>query len=181
MVFYDLGANLGFFSLLAARMVGASGKVFSFEADPEMARRLQDNVERNKFQNVRVIQKAVWSSTGSVRFSRADATQSPDLGWGKVACLPAAAEETIALPSTSLDDFARTDTPPDFIKCDVEGAEVEVFAAARNVLTEHRPLVACEVHSSQNAVRLTQLFEELHYFLRWFTKNHFVGSPQSLS
>ena len=45
MVFYDLGASVGLLSLLAARLVGAKGKVFSFEADPEVAERLKENVE----------------------------------------------------------------------------------------------------------------------------------------
>src|SRR4029077_12076424 len=51
MGFYDLGANIGFFSLLAAKLVGTTGKVFSFEPDPENAGRLVRNIERNGFTN----------------------------------------------------------------------------------------------------------------------------------
>ena len=46
MVFYDLGANVGFFSLVAARIVGESGQMFSFELDPEIAARLRRNIDR---------------------------------------------------------------------------------------------------------------------------------------
>ncbi|PYT56961.1 MAG: hypothetical protein DMG35_21155, partial [Acidobacteria bacterium] len=46
MTFYDIGANIGFFSLLAARIIGAQGRVVAFEADPEVAQRLRDHVER---------------------------------------------------------------------------------------------------------------------------------------
>ena len=55
MVFYDLGANIGLFTLLAARLVGDSGKVFSFEPDPENAARLRRNIQRNGFANVTVV------------------------------------------------------------------------------------------------------------------------------
>ncbi|HEV2382713.1 MAG TPA: FkbM family methyltransferase [Terriglobia bacterium] len=177
MVFYDLGANAGFFSLLAARMIGTKGKVFSFEADPEVAQRLSGNVDKNGLENVRVIQKATWSSTGSVRFSRSDECRSPDRAWGKIVSLPASTGETIVVPSTSLDDFALTEPPPDFIKCDVEGAESEVFKGARRILAERRPLVACEIHSEQNRTQLTQFFDGLHYPLMWFTPIHFLASP----
>jgi FkbM family methyltransferase len=180
MVFYDLGANVGFFTLLAARLVGMDGSVYSFEADPEMAQRLQENVEKNEFRNVRVVQKAVWSSTGSVTFNCADESQSPDRGWGKVVSSPAPAERTLRVASIALDDFARTEAPPDFVKCDVEGAEAEVFTDAHRVLAHRRPLVACEVHSGQNAAQLTQLFERLRYSLSWFTERHFLACPRAL-
>jgi protein-L-isoaspartate O-methyltransferase len=49
MVFYDIGANIGFFSLLAARLVGKEGRVAAFEADPEIARRLREHAARNEF------------------------------------------------------------------------------------------------------------------------------------
>jgi FkbM family methyltransferase len=160
-------------------MVGAEGKVFSFEADPEVAQRFTQHVERNGFQNVRVVNRAVCSSTGSVVFGLADETQTADRGWGKVVQSPALAEKTIEVPYTSLDDFAKTQPAPDFIKCDVEGAECEVIMGAREMISEHRPRVACEVHSDQNAAQLTQLFGKLNYSLKWFTGNHFLASPQS--
>ena len=77
MVFYDLGANIGLFSLLAARIVGPSGKLFSFEPDFEAARRVRRNVERNKFSNITVVEAGAWSSTGRANFVAA-ASFSPD-------------------------------------------------------------------------------------------------------
>src|SRR5262249_52484605 len=56
MTFYDVGANIGFFSLLAARILGENGRVIAFEADPEIAVRLQENVSRNRLSWVRVEQ-----------------------------------------------------------------------------------------------------------------------------
>ena len=61
MIFYDVGANIGFFSLLAARLVGKEGRVVAFEADPEIAARLREHVARNEFGWITVEEKAVWS------------------------------------------------------------------------------------------------------------------------
>ncbi len=49
------------------------------------------------------------------------------------------------------------------------------------MISEHRPLVACEVHSDENAALLTKLFQELGYSLNWFTKTHFLGNPNRSS
>ncbi len=57
MTFFDVGANIGFFSLLAAKCVGPTGRVISFEADPEAESRLRENVAYNKFNWVRVEHK----------------------------------------------------------------------------------------------------------------------------
>ena len=80
-VFYDLGANLGFFSLLAARIVGPTGKVFSFEPDVQIAERLRRNAGRNGFSNIAVVELGVWSASGTLNFITADSS-SPDRGVG---------------------------------------------------------------------------------------------------
>jgi FkbM family methyltransferase len=177
MVFYDLGANLGFFSLLGARMVGAGGAVFSFEADPEVAEQVRQNAARNAFSHVHVVNTAVWSSTGSVTFTRSDTAQSPDRGWGKVVSPTETQERTITVASTSLDEFAKSHAAPDFIKCDVEGAEFEVFNGARELIAKHGPIVACEVHSEENCSRLKRFFEDFGYSLSWFSPRHFLAVP----
>lgn len=78
MTFYDIGANIGFFSLLAARLVGQKGRVIAFEADPETASRLRGNVEKNAFDWITVEEKAVWSEPRTVYFARIDPKTSPD-------------------------------------------------------------------------------------------------------
>jgi hypothetical protein len=82
MVFYDLGANIGLFSLLGARLVKATGKIFSFEPDHETACRLRRNIEKNEFQNIRVEEAGVGAMTGRSIFLPADAN-SPDRGVGR--------------------------------------------------------------------------------------------------
>jgi len=148
MTFYDLGANIGFFSLLAARLVGEQGRVIAFEADPEIAARLREHIHRNAFRCLTVIEKAVWSKASKVLFERIDPATSPDRGLGHVVNTPSAS--TIEIEAVTLDDFTRTSPAPDFIKCDVEGAEAEVFRGAQTLLVEKRPGILCEIHSEAN-------------------------------
>jgi FkbM family methyltransferase len=177
MVFYDLGANIGFFSLLAAQLVGSTGRVVSFEADPEIAGRLQENVARNNLLNVTVEQKAVWSEARTVSFARVDAATSPDRGLGHVTA-EAAEENAIHVEAVSLDEYTRTAPAPDFLKCDVEGAEVEVFRGAARLLGEKRPGILCEMHSEANRQRLTEEFLRLGYSCKLIDENHVLALPQ---
>jgi FkbM family methyltransferase len=178
MVFYDLGANIGFFSLLGARLVGTSGQVFSFEPDSEIASRLRRNIARNGFTNIRVHEAGVWSSTGSVRFVAADAS-SPDRGVGQF--VPGETGESGTLtPCVSLDDFVRHAPPPGAIKCDVEGAEVAVFQGAETLLRTHRPWILCEMHSQQNDSFLRHYFSQVGYGLETIDAQHVLASPVSM-
>jgi len=108
MVFYDLGSNIGLFTLLAARLVGVAGKVFSFESEPVVAARLRRNVERNQSANVTVVEAVVWSSNGNADFVTADLS-SPDRGVGRFVTGESGASGT-PIPCVTLYDFARN--PP---------------------------------------------------------------------
>jgi FkbM family methyltransferase len=176
MTFYDLGANIGFFSLIGARLVGATGKVFSFEADPELAKRLRENAWRNKLAWITVEEKAVWAETGSVAFARADTAESPDRGLGFVA--NGSTSNTIQVEAVSLDDYVRGCSPPDFIKCDVEGAEVEVLRGARQLLQGKRPVILCEIHSEENRQILIRELSEAAYQCEPCDENHVLALPR---
>lgn len=147
-VVYDVGSNVGFLALLSARLAGPRGRVFAFEPDPEVARRLRENVAQNGFANVEVLERAAWSTSGRVSFARADQATTPDLGLGRVT--PEATGTSVE--AIALDDLiARGAPPPDLIKCDVEGAEGEVLKGAAKILGEHRPIVIVELHSEFGA------------------------------
>lgn len=180
MVVYDIGANIGFFTLVAARLVGENGKVFSFDAEPVAVQRLRENVARNGFRNITVVESAVWSKTGPITFLRADPSQSPDRGLGKVAS-PAQTAGSCTVSAVSLDDFVQTAPAPNVIKCDVEGAEVEVFRSATGPLDKHRPVVICETHSAENMLALQGLFSGLGYRVTLLSDNHILALPQSAS
>ena len=179
MTVYDIGANIGFFSLLAARLVGVTGRVIAFEADPEIAARLRENVGRNQGGPISVEEKAVWSSSSPVFFARADAEVSPDRGLGHVIDNDAerSAPGTIQVEAVSVDEYVRESAAPDFIKCDVEGAEVEVFRGAEKLLKERRPLILCEMHGETNRQTLLKVFANLGYRCEPYGKNHILAQP----
>jgi len=178
MTFYDLGANIGFFSLIAARLVGSSGRVVSFEADPEIACRLQENLQRNNFSHAVVEQKAVWSETAPVSFARVDASASPDRGLGHVAANTSKSSLLISVEAVSLDDYSLSHPAPDMIKCDVEGAEREVFQGAQRLLREKRSILLVEMHSPENYRALIQKFAEFGYSCRNLDENHVLALPR---
>ncbi|HKM83064.1 MAG TPA: FkbM family methyltransferase [Candidatus Acidoferrum sp.] len=176
MTFYDLGANIGYFSLIAARLVGPMGYVVSFEADPEIAARLRENLARNHFSHARVEQKAVWSETATVSFARVDPNTSPDRGLGHVSA--ESSDDTITVEGVSLDSYITPQNSPDLLKCDVEGAEVEVFRGADRLLAERRTILLVEMHSPENLRTLAQRFAELGYTVRNLDENHVLALPK---
>ena len=176
MTFYDIGANIGFLSLLAARAVGKDGKVFAFEADPDVAARLRENVARNEFPGITVQEKAVNDKSGPVFFARTDPSTSPDRGLGHIVNQGGAG--TIQVEGISLDDFANAAMAPDFLKCDVEGAESDVFRGAQKLLAEKRPGILCEMHSDENRRFLLTEFARFRYGCKTLDETHILALPQ---
>lgn len=179
MTMFDIGANIGFFSLLSARLLGNAGRVTAFEADPEIAERLRENVARNQGAPIAVEGKAVWSSSNPVFFARADAEVSPDRGLGHVIDNDAdkSAPGTIRVEAVSVDEYVSKSGAPDFIKCDVEGAEVEVFRGAEKLLNKKPPLILCEMHGVDNRRTLSKVFADLGYRCEPCGKNHIFAQP----
>jgi FkbM family methyltransferase len=177
MTVYDIGANIGLFSLLAARLVGAAGHVTAFEADPEIAARLRENVGRNQGAPISVEGKAVWSSSSPVFFARADAEVSPDRGLGHVVDndVEKSAPGTIRVEAVTVDEYVMKSGAPNFIKCDVEGAEVEVFRGAAKLLNERKPVILCEMHGEENRQTLLKVFADFGYRCEPCGQNHILA------
>jgi FkbM family methyltransferase len=154
-VFYDIGANLGFFSLLAAHLVGLEqGLVYAFEAAPDNARAIQENAELNGIRNVTVIDKAVSSRSGMGRLQVVD-----DQSWSKLEEYGEHpyTERVIDVELVAIDDLLRAGelSPPTVVKIDVEGAEIAVLDGMRETLERHQPAVICELHGTHDAFLTT--------------------------
>ncbi len=151
MTVYDIGANVGFLSMVAARLVGSSGSVVCFEPLPANARQLEHNAELNLFGHVSVHCVAVGSRNTTARF-----VTSAEPTWGRLAGLPgevAGRTGEIEVPVRTLDSLIeeRPLPRPDLIKIDVEGAEADVLRGARQLISSARPLLLIELHGT-NAV-----------------------------
>ena len=165
-VLYDIGANVGFFTVLAARLVGPGGRVVAFEPLPENVAALNHNIALNQLDNVTVIDAAVGAATGTAGLVLADeptwARLSPRAG--EAGSAPPARETNgraggsgaPAAPSpaaievrlVSVDELLAAGAlpPPTLVKIDVEGAELEVVRGMRATLRRHRPVLLCEMH-----------------------------------
>jgi FkbM family methyltransferase len=151
MAVYDVGANVGFTSVLAARLVGAEGVVVCFEPLPANARQIEHNARLNHFAHIRVCFVALGKEDGEAEF-----VLSASPTWGRLATAGFTPEKvgTIRVPIRRLDTFvAEAALPaPDFIKVDVEGAEADVLAGAAQTLATARPVLMIETHGTNQAV-----------------------------
>jgi len=142
-VIYDVGANVGIYSLIASLRVGVTGRVYAFEPLDRNLRYLRRHITLNNVLNCTVIEKAICNEDGTRRFSAAAwessmAKLSPD--------------GEILVPSTTLDGCVYGEKhlrPPDILKIDVEGAELEVLEGATKALSEFHPKVFLEIHGTQ--------------------------------
>jgi FkbM family methyltransferase len=165
--FYDVGAHIGFFSLLAARLVGEQGTVIAFEPDPRNAGILRTTAVKNKLSQIRVVEAAVWSSSGALEFERADAASSRVDGQvGQIANLN---RDRIRVSGVALDDYVRgrESPPPNFLKIDVEAAELEALQGAAELFKTHRPSLLCEVHNVPNKAKVEAWLQGRLYSLKW--------------
>ena len=149
-VFYDIGANVGFFSIIAAQLVGDTGKVYAFEPGEGNANSIRHNARLNNFDQIEVIEKAVSDTSGSGQLllaqysgghALATADAPPDL----------AGEVTVDL--VSIDDLIAQNQikPPNFVKVDVEGAELDVLKGMSETIKTYQPTIIYEVDDGDRA------------------------------
>jgi FkbM family methyltransferase len=141
--FWDIGAHIGFYSLLASRLVGSTGTVVAFEPEPNNAARLRRSIALNESVNIVVKQIAIAGQIGSTDLfpqngESAESTIVAEYGQGvpvKVEC-------------TTLDSLIG-ERAPDLVKIDVEHAELELLHTGRRFVEAHRPDLIVEFLSDE--------------------------------
>lgn len=135
-VVVDVGANIGYYTLLLAKQVGRQGRVFAFEPDPANFEILQKNVELNGYQNVTLERLAVSDVSGPVRLLLNDANRGDHRISVTRSDLP-----SIDVQSVRLDDyFTGYDAPIDVIKMDIQGAEHRALVGMQGLLSRNPQL-----------------------------------------
>ncbi|MGV6859080.1 MAG: FkbM family methyltransferase [bacterium] len=146
----DIGANIGWFSLLAAKTIGPAGKVHAFEPRPETAKMLKRTLADNGLrEQVSLWEYALSDSWGSLELAWSTNTDNP--GGSFLASDTSRLEkgfETANVKVAVLDDLLP-DVAPDLIKIDVEGAEPMVMAGSVNALRRKRPSILSELYPEQ--------------------------------
>jgi len=161
-VVYDLGANVGYVSLLFARAVGAHGQVFAFEPLPTNQERLRRNLELNPGLPVEIIPAAAAEKSGRAAFALHG---SDDMG--RLQADGSSATETIEVETIALDDFAKTHPEPNLIKIDVEGAEALALQGMHALLRSAKPILFIELHGYEAGRACWQLLEQAGYEMYW--------------
>lgn len=171
----DIGAHLGLFSVFMARLVGPSGRVFSFEPTPLTRKTLQKTVRINGCENsITVRGEAVAGSTTTMRFYDTGMLLSN----ANSIIHSLRSRRSLTVKTVSLDDFVATyQLNVRCLKIDVEGAELELLRGACRTFLIDRPAAALSVHPAQlnNAgyilADVWSVLEEYNMSVRLLTDN----------
>lgn len=163
MVVYDIGANVGFTTIIAAHLTGPNGTVICFEPQPKCDEMIRHNAALNGLAQVRVRNEALGDKDGSARFlvtsdstfSRLDGVGKQDLGATRVDVVVRRLDSLIADESLQR---------PELVKIDVEGSEPLILEGAMATLREARPVLLIELHGTNRVV--SELLQKVGYTTR---------------
>jgi FkbM family methyltransferase len=157
MTAFDVGAHVGFYTLLLSRAVGTSGNVFAFEPWPANIADCLEHVRMNRLENVVVVPVAVGSTPGLASFASGESSTTGRLTRGdstglRVACV-------------TLDELLATGRlpVPHVVKVDVEGAESDVLEGARNLLRQGAATWFIALHSPDQKDACVRLLSDAGY------------------
>lgn len=176
MTFVDAGANLGLYTVIAAKLVGPTGRVFAFEPSQREWRRAMRTVRRNGLRNVQLYQAALGDVNGTVSLTVCDAAYGAFNSIGRVSHHSALGHESYVeeVPCRALDSFLEENGVErvDVIKLDVEGAEERVLRGGHKLFSgAGAPIVFCElsdwtaVGTGSSAARVWDLLSSYGYGL----------------
>lgn len=155
-IFYDIGANVGYFSLLAAKLSAPDGRVVAFEPLPRNIAFIQRHIALNKLQErIVVVEAAVSDHSGTAFFD-------PDISTSKGHI---AEQGQLEVKLVCLDELVKTgEIPlPDVMKIDVEGAEAEVLRGAMHTLQACHPLLYLDTHQREAHYQTLEILTRLCY------------------
>ena len=174
-IVYDIGAHIGYTSLLFLRSVGSTGFVHAFEILPSVATTFfQQTMDANGFTNVVVHPVGLSNEEQTIQLSAGETMMASLSGANSDG------RKAEQCKTTRLDQFiARQGLPiPSLMKIDIEGAEVDCLMGASDTITRHRPVLIVEFHSLDLLRRGYSLLRSLSYTLM---TQHFAVDEQHLN
>lgn len=142
MVVLDIGAEMGYYTIIFSRLVGESGRVFSFEPHPEHRKYLSRNIEINSLHNVKICEFGLSDKTGSAFLER---------NWARIEKVDAPGKRYLEVGMERFDQWWQREGGGrvDFAKIDIEGAELNALLGMKETLREYHPMIVVEVHTFQ--------------------------------
>jgi len=133
----DIGAHIGYYTLIAAEKVGDSGRVYAFEPELVNYKWLLKNIEMNGYRNVTPVPKSISDRSGSLKLYLGKTTGTHSIcPWQEMG------KESVVVDTTTLDDFLSAEDWPsiDIIKMDIEGAETLALNGMKQLLKRQKTL-----------------------------------------
>ena len=175
----DIGAHKGAYTYWMSKYVGKEGRVFSFEPQPVLYNQLVSLIKHSNNKNINLEASALSSAKGK------DTMKIPGGGTSPSASLinkkSQNISETILIKKTTLDDYfyKKNQIPVNFIKCDVEGHELEVLKGGEQLLRKFHPIISLESEARHrgidNVISVFDFLNKLDY------KGFFVDGGSMLS
>jgi FkbM family methyltransferase len=161
MTVYDVGANVGFYTLLFSRLVGPRGSVHAFEPAVRNLQFLRRHLDLNRVANACVHESAVGAGSGVGTFN-----PGPGPSMGRLVAEPATT--TVEVPLVALDDlvYVAAHAPPHVVKMDIEGGEVDALQGMARILQEHRPTLLLATHGTARWRGCREILLRVGYELR---------------
>jgi len=143
-IIVDIGANIGYYALLEAKLVGDKGKVYAIEPVSQNLNLLKRNISLNNYSNIEVFQLAIGNENKTSRIFL-----SEESNWcSMIKTNNIKVVGTAPVKLVTLDSFLKNKPYPDIIRMDVEGDETEIIKGMKNILSVKRPLkLFIELHS----------------------------------
>lgn len=165
----DIGANIGYYALLAARYVGDTGRVVAVEPHPSNYALLRHNIRLNRLSNLSTIQVAISDTAGE-----AELFVSPHSNLHSLNSVSRAkTRQTIRVPTTTIDSLAET-VGLEFalLRMDLEGWELNALRGGQRTLSTARPRIIMEVHPlylrERGLEELLTMLSDFNYCVRYF-------------
>lgn len=157
-IIYDIGAHVGFYTMLAAECLGPSGKVLAFEPVPRNVAFLKRHISLNGYSNVTVIEAAVSDRSGTASFHMS----GDDHSAGHLAT-----SGQFYVQMVTLDELTEEGMPiPDLIKMDIEGGELPALMGAMQLLVTKHPTIFLSTHSADIHRKCCKLLSDVGYMLK---------------
>jgi len=184
MVFVDIGANVGEFTLAAAKLLDR-GRVIAFEPHPNIYRQLGRSVELNHYNNVSLFNLALGREGGSLDLY--GPTDAHNEGMYSLIKGAVRTEVVAKVPIETLDEIFEREALErvDFIKIDVEGAELFVLQGGTKTIERHKPAMLIEVSEEtfrEAGYKPSDLKDFLdHYGYEYYSFSKWRGNPESIT
>ncbi|MBX0292754.1 FkbM family methyltransferase [Hymenobacter sp. HSC-4F20] len=161
----DIGANLGYYSVALSRLVGPQGRVLAVEPIPDFQAIWQDNVRLSGHQNLTLLPYALGGENTTVQMGTPERDGLLHHGMTKVAASNTQEHyaRTYEVPMRVPDELFLDLPRLDFVKCDVEGFEYEVFRHMQATLRRFQPLIQTELNGLENRRAVAALLAGLGY------------------